>query len=52
MSKEKPPTLRQLELMEIKGLALVGPTFRETLAYIQIQRMKKQLQSLEETADE
>ncbi len=36
-------TLRQLELMEIKGFALCGPIFKETLAYVQIQRLKKEL---------
>jgi len=51
MNETEIPTLRQLELMEVKGLALIGPTFKETLAYVQIQRLKKmrkELQSLEE----
>ena len=36
-------TLEQLEKMEKLGFKLLGSIFKDTLAYIQIQRKKKEL---------
>ena len=38
-------TLKQLEKMEELGFKLVGSIFKDTLAYVQIQRKKRELQS-------
>jgi len=34
-------SLEQLEQMEKLGFIMVGETFKDTLAYVQIQRMKQ-----------
>lgn len=36
-------TIEELEAMEKKGFELVGKIFKYTLAYIQIQRKKKEI---------
>ncbi len=36
-------TLSQLEAMEKRGLQMFGETFKETLAWVQIQRKKKEI---------
>lgn len=38
-------TIEQLEKMEALGFKLLGPIFKDTLAYVQIQRKKRELQS-------
>jgi hypothetical protein len=36
-------TLKQLEGMEKLGIEMFGEMFKDTLTYVQIQRMKKEL---------
>jgi hypothetical protein len=40
-----PRSLKTLERMEKLGFELLGSSFKDTLAYVQIQREKKELQN-------
>ena len=43
-------TLSQLEAAEKLGFEMIGETFKDTLAYVQIQRKKKEIAHIRSSA--